>query len=338
MRIIVTGGAGYIGSHICLELLRKGHSVCVIDNLSNGKLQAIERVRGLTNRELVFTHCDIRNNVALKNAFRKFMPDVVIHLAALKAVAESIVEPAHYYDVNVGGTAVLLNAMDEVGCDNIVFSSSATVYGIPEYLPCDEKHALQPINPYGRTKLIGEQLINDWSLVREERHAVALRYFNPVGADYSGIIGEDPNGMPNNLMPIIANVALGKKYCLQVFGDDYDTLDGTAIRDYIHVTDVAQAHVVAVESITMFNVFEALNIGTGKGVSVLEIIREFELQSNCQINFVFAPRRPGDAPAIWADASLASQRLEFQVRRTLTEMCRDAWMWYHKNPSGYHPN
>lgn len=338
MRILVTGGAGYIGSHTCLELLRTGHEVCVVDSLYNGNVEALERVKRLSNRFLDFIECDVRDSAALDQTFERFQPEAVIHFAGLKAVGESVAEPARYYDVNVGGTAVLLGAMERAGCNNIVFSSSATVYGEPQYLPCDEHHPLDPINPYGRTKLMGENLLQDWSSAKSDRHAVALRYFNPVGADASGLIGEDPNGVPNNLMPFISQVAVGRRECLQVFGDDYDTVDGTGVRDYIHVVDLAQAHVDAVEQINALPAFEAINIGTGEGLSVLQMVNEFEKQSGKVVKFQIAARRPGDAPAVWADASKAAEKIGFTAKRGAAEMCRDTWIWQSQNPSGYTRN
>ena len=335
MKVLVTGGAGYIGSHTCLELLRGGHRIHVVDSLYTGNREALERVKLLSNQELDFTECDVRDNVALKKVFADFLPDAVIHFAGLKAIAESVSEPTRYYDVNVGGTTVLLNAMEEVNCQNIVFSSSATVYGVPEYLPCDEKHPLQPINPYGWTKLIGEQLLKDWSSVSVERRAVALRYFNTVGADCSGLIGEGLNGTPNNLMPFIAQVSVGRRDCLKVYGDDYQTIDGTGIRDYIHVVDLASAHAAVVENINILKNFEAMNIGTGSGISVLEMLDEFERQSGQKVNFEFAPRRAGDAPAVWADASYANEKLGFKAELGVLEMCRDTWHWQSQNPNGY---
>ena len=263
MKVLVTGGAGYIGSHTCLKLLRSGHQVSVVDSLYNGSEEALKRVQRLSNRTLEFSQCDVRDAQALNRVFDKYKPNAVIHFAGLKAVGESVVEPARYYDVNIGGTATLLRVMERAGCAKIVFSSSATVYGEPQYLPCDENHPLNPINPYGRTKLIGENLLQDWSSAKQGRHAVALRYFNPVGADASGLIGEDPNGIPNNLMPFISQVAVGRRDCLQVFGDDYDTLDGTGVRDYIHVVDLAKAHIAALEQIEILEPFEVINIGTG---------------------------------------------------------------------------
>ena len=338
LKILVTGGAGYIGSHTCLELLRRGHDVAVVDSLDNGNEEALARVQRLSNRTLEFNHCDVRDARALDGIFDQFKPDAVIHFAGLKAVGDSVTEPARYYDVNIGGTATLLGAMERAGCANIVFSSSATVYGEPQYLPCDENHPLSPINPYGRTKLIGENLLLDWSRAKQGRHAVALRYFNPVGADASGLIGEDPNGIPNNLMPFVSQVAVGRRKCLQVFGDDYETIDGTGVRDYIHVVDLAEAHIAAVEQINKLEPFEVINIGTGEGLSVLQMVKEFEKQSGKNVEFQMAPRRQGDAPAVWADASKAAEKIGFTAKRRAVEMCRDTWVWQIQNPNGYTGN
>jgi UDP-glucose 4-epimerase len=335
MKVLVTGGAGYIGSHTCLELLRSGHEVSVVDSLHNGSVQALKRVERISKRTLEFSQCDVRNNDALDKIFKQFKPDTVIHFAGLKAVAESVAEPARYYDCNVGGTASLLRAMERCGCRNIVFSSSATVYGEPEYLPCDESHPLSPINPYGRTKLVGENLLQDWSNAKYGRHAIALRYFNPVGADLSGLIGEDPNGIPNNLMPYIAQVAVGHRDCVQVFGDDYDTIDGTGVRDYIHIADLAQAHIAAMEQIQTLEPFEVINIGTGEGLSVLQMLREFERQSGKKIAYEVGNRRSGDAAAVWADVTKAMNKIGFTAKRGLVEMCQDTWSWQCKNPTGY---
>jgi UDP-glucose 4-epimerase len=335
MKVLVTGGAGYIGSHTCLELLRSGHHVGVIDNLDNGNEEALARVQRLSNRALEFSRCDVRDAHTLDGIFDQFKPDAIIHFAGLKAVGESVADPARYYDVNVGGTAVLLGAMERAGCNNVVFSSSATVYGEPQYLPFDENHPLEPINPYGRTKLMGENLLQDWSNAKQGRHAVALRYFNPVGAEASGLIGEDPSGIPNNLMPFISQVAVGRRECLQVFGDDYETIDGTGVRDYIHVVDLAQAHVDAVEHISSLAPFEAINIGTGEGLSVLQMVHEFEKQSGKTVKFQIAARRSGDAPAYWADASRAAEKIGFTAIRGVAEMCRDTWLWQSQNPNGY---
>ena len=338
MKVLVTGGAGYIGSHTCLELLRSGHDVAVIDNLDNGNEEALARVQRLSNRTLEFSKCDVRDADVLEKIFVQFKPDAVIHFAGLKAVGESVAEPARYYDVNVGGTATLLGAMERADCSNIVFSSSATVYGGPQYLPCDENHPLSPINPYGRTKPMGENLLQDWSNAKQGRHAVALRYFNPVGADASGLIGEDPNGIPNNLMPFISQVAVGRRECLQVFGDDYGTIDGTGVRDYIQFVDLAQAHVAAVEQINNLEPFEAVNIGTGEGLSVLQMVKEFEIQSGKTVRYKIGPRRPGDAPAVWAEASKAFDKLGFKATRGIVEMCTDTWRWQSLNPTGFSEN
>ena len=334
--MLITGGAGYIGSHTCLELLRAGYNVQVVDNLDNGNVEALTRVKRLSNRDLAFTKCDVRDAKLLDEVFAGFQPDVVIHYAGLKAVGESTTKPAVYYDVNVGGTAVLLGAMERVRCNNIVFSSSATVYGEPHYLPCDEDHPLNPINPYGRTKLIAENLLQDWSIAEpKSRRAVALRYFNPVGADPSGEIGEDPTDTPNNLMPYISQVAVGRRDFLQIFGNDYDTIDGTGVRDYIHVVDLARAHLAAVHHIRTLKPFEAFNIGTGSGLSVMQMVHEFETQSGSQIIYKFASRRPGDAAKVWADVSRAKEKIGFRARLGAPEMCRDTWRWQSANPNGY---
>ena len=338
MKVLVTGGAGYIGSHTCLELLRCLHDVAVIDSLHNGNEEALIRAQQLSNRTLEFGQCDVRDAYALDRIFDQFKPDAVIHFAGLKAVGESVADPARYYDVNVGGTAALLASMERAGCANIIFSSSATVYGEPQYLPCDENHPLEPINPYGRTKLMAENLLQDWSTAQLGRHAVALRYFNPVGAHASGLIGEDPNGIPNNLMPFISQVAVGRRDCLQVYGDDYDTLDGTGVRDYIHVVDLAQAHVAAVEQLETLQPFEVINIGTGEGLSVFQMIKEFEKQSGKKIRYQISQRRPGDAPAVWAEASKAIEKIGFEATYGIVKMCQDTWRWQSLNPTGYAEN
>ena len=335
MKVLVTGGAGYIGSHTCLDLLRSGHEVLVVDSLCNGSEEALSRVQQLSNRTLEFRQCDVRDSDGLDIVFNKFKPDAVIHFAGLKAVGASVAEPAQYYDVNVGGTARLLGAMERSGCAKIIFSSSATVYGVPEYLPCDENHELSPINPYGRTKFMGESLLKDWSSAKRGRHAVALRYFNPVGADASGLIGEDPNGIPNNLMPVISQVAVGRRDCLKIFGADYDTIDGTGVRDYIHVVDLAQAHIAAVMQIETLDPFEVINIGTGQGLSVLQIVQEFEKHSSTKVAYQIAKRRLGDVPAIWADATKAVKKIGFRATLGVAEMCQDTWRWQSANPMGY---
>ncbi len=283
MRVLVTGGAGYIGSHTCVELLEAGHEVFVVDNLCNGHEAALERVRGITNCELQFTNADIRDANALDKIFNTFKPEAVIHFAGLKAVGESVADPLKYYDVNVGGSISLLTAMSKAECNNIVFSSSATVYGKPQYLPYDEEHPTNPVNPYGRTKLIIENIISDWTKVDSKRKGTILRYFNPVGAHESGQIGEEPIGIPNNLMPYIAQVADGRREHLNIFGNDYETADGTGARDYIHVVDLALAHISALNQ-NKLDKFEVLNIGAGKSTTVLELIKSLKRYLALQLN------------------------------------------------------
>ncbi|MDB4078007.1 UDP-glucose 4-epimerase GalE [Amylibacter sp.] len=334
MRVLVTGGAGYIGSHTCVELLESGHEVFVVDNLCNGHEAALERVRGITNRELQFTNADIRDANALDEIFNTFKPDAVIHFAGLKAVGESVADPVKYYDVNVGGSISLLTAMSKAECSNIVFSSSATVYGEPQYLPYDEKHPTNPVNPYGRTKLIIENIINDWTKVDKERKGTILRYFNPVGAHESGQIGEEPIGIPNNLMPYIAQVAVGRRECLNIFGNDYETTDGTGARDYIHVVDLALAHVSALNQ-DKINNFEIFNIGGGEGTTVFELLKIFEETCGVTIKFKYLPRREGDLAAFWADSSKAFEKMSWQPQRNINNICEDTWRWHKLNPIGY---
>jgi len=334
MRVLVTGGAGYIGSHTCVELLEAGHEVFVVDNLCNGHEAALERVRGITNRELQFTNADIRDANALNNIFNTFKPEAVIHFAGVKAVGESTADPIKYYDVNVGGSISLLAAMSNSGCNNIVFSSSATVYGKPQYLPYDEEHPTNPVNPYGRTKLIIENIISDWTKVDLKRKGAILRYFNPVGAHESGQIGEEPIGIPNNLMPYIAQVADGRRECLNIFGSDYDTIDGTGARDYIHVVDLALAHTNALNK-NKLDRFEVLNIGAGKSTTVFELVSKFEEISGVPIEFKYLPRREGDLAAFWADSSKAFETMSWKTERNIKNICEDTWRWHELNPTGY---
>jgi UDP-glucose 4-epimerase len=334
MRVLVTGGAGYIGSHTCVELLEAGHEVFVVDNLCNGHEAALELVRGITNQNLQFINTDIRDTVAIDKIFNTFKPEAVIHFAGLKAVGESVADPLKYYDVNVGGSISLLMAMSKAGCNNIVFSSSATVYGKPQYLPYDEEHPTYPISPYGRTKLIIENLISDWTNIDEKRKGTILRYFNPVGAHESGQIGEEPIGIPNNLMPFIAQVADGRRECLNIFGNDYDTADGTGARDYIHVVDLALAHIGALDQ-SKLNRFEILNVGGGKSTTVFELLKEFEETSGVLINFKYLPRRDGDLDAFWANSSKAFEKLNWRPERNIKKICEDTWRWHKQNPIGY---
>ena len=334
MRVLVTGGAGYIGSHTCVELLEAGHEVFVVDNLCNGHEAALERVQDITNRDLQFTNADIRDAKALDKIFNDFKPEAVIHFAGLKAVGESVVDPLIYYDVNVGGSISLLAAMSEVGCDKIVFSSSATVYGKPQYLPYDEEHPTNPVNPYGRTKLIIEGIINDWTKVDVKRKGTILRYFNPVGAHQSGQIGEEPIGIPNNLMPYIAQVADGRREYLNIFGNDYETADGTGARDYIHVVDLALAHIGALNQ-SKLDKFEVLNIGAGKSTTVLELVSKFEEISGVPIKSKYSPRRDGDLAAFWADSSKSFEKMDWKPERNIKKICEDTWRWHKLNPTGY---
>ena len=335
MRVLVTGGAGYIGSHTCVELLNAGHEVFVIDNLSNGHEIALERVRNITNCELQFMNADIRDSNALDKVFNNFKPEAVIHFAGLKAVGESVADPLKYYEVNVGGSISLLMAMSKAECNNIVFSSSATVYGIPEYLPYDELHPTNPVNPYGRTKLIIEELIHDWVSIDKQRKGTSLRYFNPIGAHKSGEIGEDPLGIPNNLMPFVAQVASGKREYVQIFGSDYETRDGTGERDYIHVVDLADAHIKALHCQPSLKAFEVLNIGNGNRITVLELIDNFQRSSGVSIKYRLSSRRDGDLPAFWANPSRAFEKLAWKPQLTIDEMCEDTWQWQINNPRGY---
>jgi len=334
LRVLVTGGAGYIGSHACVELLEAGHEVCVIDNLCNGHEVALEKVRGITNCELQFVNADIRNSTALDEIFNTFKPNAVIHFAGLKAVGESVADPIMYYDVNVGGSISLLKAMSKAECNNIVFSSSATVYGEPQYLPYDEKHPTNPVNPYGRTKLMIENIIRDWTKVDSKRRGTILRYFNPVGAHESGQIGEEPIGIPNNLMPYIAQVAAGRREHLNIFGNDYETADGTGARDYIHVVDLALAH-VSILNQNDLNGYEVLNIGAGKSTTVLELVKEFEDISGLSIKFKYLLRRGGDLDAFWADSSKANKKINWFSERSIKQICEDTWRWHELNPTGY---
>ena len=334
MNILVTGGAGYIGSHTCVALLEAGHQVTVIDNLCNSNADVLTRVQALTGRSLRFVHGDIRSRDDLARAFADGI-DAVIHFAALKAVGESCDQPLTYFDNNISGTIVLMQAMQAAGVERLVFSSSATVYGQPDHVPVKEDAPLRVTNPYGRTKLVMEDLIRDWCASRPELSAVLLRYFNPVGAHPSGQIGEDPRGIPNNLMPYIAQVASGQRERLHVFGNDYPTPDGTGIRDYLHVMDLADAHVKALDYATTHTGCEAFNLGTGQGHSVLELVRAFEHASGRKIPCTITQRRPGDVAEIWADPARAMQVLGWAAQYDLAAMCADTWRWQRDNPTGY---
>jgi len=334
MRVLVTGGAGYVGSHTCVELLEAGHEVFVVDNLCNGHEAALERVQGITNLELQFVKADIRDAKALDKIFKTFKPDAVIHFAGLKAVGESVANPVKYYDVNVGGSISLLAAMSKAECKNIVFSSSATVYGEPQYLPYDEKHPTNPVNPYGHTKLTIENIIKNWVNVDEKRRGTIFRYFNPVGAHVSGQIGEEPIGIPNNLMPYIAQVADGRRAHLNIFGNDYETADGTGARDYIHVVDLALAHIGALKQ-NKLDKFEVLNIGGGKGTTVFELLNIFQETCGVTIKFKYLPRRDGDLATFWANSSKSFEKMNWKPERNIKNICEDTWRWHKLNPTGY---
>lgn len=335
MKVFVTGGAGYIGSHTIVELLRAGHDVLSCDNYCNSSPEALKRVRRLANSDLREVNLDVRDGSQLGAVMGDFGPNAVIHFAGLKAVGASSAAPLEYYDSNVVGTLRVLQAMDLVGCKSMVFSSSATVYGDAQYLPYDEDHPLAPTNPYGRTKLIAEQLISDWHNAHKDASAVLLRYFNPVGAHSSGDIGEDPTGVPDNLMPYVAQVACGRRSRLNVFGDDYDTQDGTGERDYVHVVDLARAHVRAVEYASTHAVCEPINIGTGKSYSVLQLVKEFERVSGKRVPLQIAARRTGDVAKSFAATERAHNLLGWKASHSLTDMCESNWIWQSRNPNGY---
>lgn len=337
MTTLITGGAGYIGSHTILQLLKSGHTdLVVIDNLSNSSEVALHRVAALADKPVRFIQGDIRDAAFIDQVFASGIKQV-IHFAGLKAVGESTTMPIEYYDNNVNGTLVLLSAMKKYGVNKLIFSSSATVYGDPEQLPITE---LAPTggttNPYGRSKLHIEQILQDVCAANPDFTAIALRYFNPVGADKSGMIGEDPSGKPNNLMPYVTQVAVGKLASLTVFGDDYDTADGTGVRDYIHVLDLADGHVAAIENIDkLAKGFHPINLGTGVGYSVLDIIRSFQSTNEVELAYSIGPRRPGDIAACYASAEKALELLGWETKYTLEDMCQDAWQWQQLNPNGY---
>lgn len=333
--LLVTGGAGYIGTHTTLQLLEAGHDVVVLDNLSNSNLEALRRVEKLANRSVTFYEGDILNRSLLDSIFNEHSIDAVIHFAGLKAVGESVLEPLRYYENNVVGTTVLLQAMSDHDVKRIVFSSSATVYGLPETTPIDESFPLSATNPYGRTKLMIEEILRDLSIADPSWSIALLRYFNPIGAHESGQIGEDPFDIPNNLMPYITQVAVGRLNELSVFGDDYDTPDGTGIRDYIHVVDLADGHLKALDYVMAHTGAEAFNLGTGTGYSVLDLVHAFEAESGKAVPYQVTSRRPGDIGICFADPSKSKQMLGWEAKHDVRAMCRDAWNWQANNPNGY---
>jgi UDP-glucose 4-epimerase len=333
--ILVTGGAGYIGSHACVALLEAGFKVVVLDNLSVGNALALDRVARISGQQPVFVRGDVRDKQCLEGLFSEHTISAVMHFAGLKAVGESVSQPLDYYENNVAGTITLLQAMEENWVRRFVFSSSATVYGDPPSVPIREDFPLSTTNPYGRSKLMVEEILADWAEANPAWSIARLRYFNPVGAHPSGLIGEDPQGTPNNLMPYVAQVAVGRQDKLFVFGDDYPTVDGTGVRDYIHVMDLVGGHVAALERIQAGCGLLTINLGTGRGVSVLEMIKAFEKASGRKIPYEVVDRRPGDVAECWADPGLARETINWEASLSVEQMCEDAWRWQSSNPRGY---
>lgn len=325
MAILVTGGAGFIGGHTCVELLNRGEDIVVVDNFVNSKPDMLEKIKELGKRDFKFYEVDLLDKENLDKVFAENEIDTVIHFAGLKAVGESVEKPLLYYHNNITGTLILLECMEKYGVNNLVFSSSATVYGNPQYVPLDEKHPLSTTNPYGSTKLMIENILTDLQKSKPQMSIVLLRYFNPIGAHKSGIIGEDPNGIPNNLLPYISQVAAGKLKQVNVFGNDYPTHDGTGVRDYIHVCDLAYGHLLAVDKARSTKGVNAYNLGTGKGYSVLDIIKAFSKACGKDLPYVIADRRPGDTAEIYADTKKAFEELGFKAERDIDEMCEDSW-------------
>jgi UDP-glucose 4-epimerase len=333
--VLVTGGAGYIGSHTCISLDKAGFDFVVYDNLCNSSREALTRVEKIIGKEIKFEEGDIRDYSSLQNVFNKYSIDSVIHFAGLKAVGESVEKPLEYYDNNINGTTVLLRVMQENNCKKIVFSSSATVYGDPHTTPIKENFPLNATNPYGRTKLFIEEILRDVYVSDRSQKIVILRYFNPVGAHKSGMIGEDPNGIPNNLMPFISQTAVGKRECLSIFGGDYDTDDGTGVRDYIHVVDLAEGHVKALLKMDTLDEVLTVNLGTGNGYSVLDMVKAYEKASGKKVAHKIVERRAGDIAKCFADTSYAKEALGWSATKNIDEMCEDSYRWQSSNPNGY---
>lgn len=331
MNILVTGGCGYIGSHTCCELLNKGHNVIIIDNLSNSKKEVVNYIKEITGRDVTLYIGDVCDKDLLRKIFNENKIDSVIHFAGYKAVGESVKLPLKYYRNNLDSTLSLCEVMSEFDCKNLVFSSSATVYGIPKKLPIKEDFPLSTTNPYGTTKLMIERILKDLYTSDNTWHIALLRYFNPIGAHSSGLLGEDPNGIPNNLMPYIVKVATGELECLSIFGDDYDTKDGTGVRDYIHVVDLALGHIAAIEKINKEPGVYTYNLGTGVGYSVLDLVKTFIKVNNINVNYKIAPRRPGDIAECYADTTKASDELQWHATKTIEDMCRDSYNFAIKN-------
>lgn len=330
MSILVTGGAGYIGSHTCVELLEKGEEIVIVDNFSNSKPEVLDKIKDITGKKFKFYEVDLLDKTKLEKVFQDNHIEEVIHFAGLKAVGESVKKPIEYYHNNITGTLVLLELMKKYNCKKIVFSSSATVYGNPKTVPIKEDFPLSTTNPYGSTKLMIEQILKDVAVADNEFSCILLRYFNPIGAHESGLIGENPNGIPNNLMPYIARVATGQYEKLNVFGNDYDTPDGTGVRDYIHVVDLAKGHIKAIEKARNMKGVEAYNLGTGKGYSVLDLVKTFEKVNNVTVKYEIVPRRPGDIAICYADPSKAREELGWVAEKDIEDMCRDTWNFIQK--------
>ena len=335
MTVLVTGGAGYIGSHTVIELLNSGNQVIIVDNFYNSQPEVLKRIKELSGKDFKFYEVDVLNKEDLTKVFEENKIDSVIHFAGYKAVGESVEKPLEYYHNNLTSTFILCEVMKKFGVKNLVFSSSATVYGLNNISPLKEELPLSTTNPYGTTKLMIEQILNDlWNSDKEWSIAL-LRYFNPIGAHESGRIGENPNGIPNNLMPYITQVAVGKREKLSVFGSDYDTVDGTGVRDYIHVLDLARGHIKALEKHSKINKIEAYNLGAGKGYSVLQLVEAFEKANGVKIPYAISERRAGDVATCYADSSKAKEQLGWEAEKTIEDMCKDSWNWQSKNPNGY---
>lgn len=334
-KILVTGGAGYIGSHTCLELLNASFEVVILDNFCNSKEESVNRVQTITGKPVTLIKGDVRDKNVLQTVFSQHQIDAVIHFAGLKAVGESVANPLNYYDNNVMGSLALLEVMSEFNVKNIVFSSSATVYGFSDTKPIAETAPTSPFNPYGHSKRMVEQLLEDLSVADHDWNIVLLRYFNPVGAHPSGEIGEDPNGTPNNLMPYVSQVAIGKLTCLSIYGNDYPTKDGTGVRDYIHVVDLALGHIAALNTLNQKCGLLKVNLGAGHGYSVLDLVTTFEQVNNVKIPYKIVDRRAGDIAIYFADATYAKEVLNWQTTKSLEDICRDSWRWQSKNPQGY---
>lgn len=336
MKILVTGGAGYIGSHTCVELLEEGYEVAIVDNLYNSSKKAVERIKEITGKDLSFYEVDLRDEESLNKVFQVEKPEAVIHFAGLKAVGESVRKPLEYYENNIGGTLSLCKVMRENQCKNIIFSSSATVYGDPAFVPITEECPKGSItNPYGRSKSMLEEILTDVYISDASWNVILLRYFNPIGAHKSGLIGEDPKGIPNNLVPYVAQVSVGKLASIGVFGNDYDTPDGTGVRDYIHVVDLAAGHVKAIKKLAENPGVKIYNLGTGKGYSVLEVIKAYSKACGKELPYEIKPRRAGDIATCYAESSLAKEELGWEAKYGIEEMCADSYKWQSMNPNGY---